>query len=599
MTEQATQAAPPRADLVMVPIDAVQIGPNIRSEMDQQMLLELQNSLKAIGLMEPVIVRKAGKKFILIAGHRRLEAAKRNGEDLIEAKVYSGLDDQLSARMQLTENLQREQLNHVDVARQLGRARDAGMSIANMAADINLSEAYVRKHLDLLRLCSPVLQMVASGRLPFAQAQLIARVGDVTKQIQLTSEVTDLYWDAKAGTWAAVPCYGINQDKPEDQIITMDDLRERVGYMMLSMATCGWPRDEKFAGQRPCIDCPDNTATYADQPALFAGINPRGSDKKGFCTNEACYHKKLACWDEVRAARKAEQAAKRQAKADKAAKAGLDVCSECFRIAQGDQRYANHDGRKLCPKCIEKAKKQVNRHRSESYDEREKRVKALIAKFPWTDEQKYAVATWQYSTALAESIGKYIAEGVSEDHPCVEEILLGLSLLTETFWWDENENKQLPSLGDLAHGEHFSDETLAKIWLQVTKAANYLRPAINRYTGVVENIPLAEEVMQYVEFFKALAEAWKLDVAKRPKLEDFQPRPIIGDDMALFEDVSLAKTKKADLVKLATEYRLDASGKKLELLARLKAHRDAQVAIDTADRPTAAGKPAKRESSDA
>ena len=395
MTEQATLEAPPKADLVMVPIDAIEVGPNVRTEANEGMLLELQDSLKAIGLMEPVIVRKAGKKFLLIAGHRRLEAARRNGEDLIEAKVYAGLDDRQTARMQLTENLQREQLNHVDVALQFGRARDAGMAVADIARDVNLSETYVRKHLDLLRLCEPVRKLVADGRLPFMQAQLIARVGDPAKQIQLVEGATRLNWNAKKASWGARSFTCTKQDAA-DHVMTMSALRENVGHMMLGMAACGWPRDDEFAGCRPCVGCPDNTQTYADQPALFAGISPRGSDKKGHCTNEACYRTKQRAWEKIRAKRKAEKAKARKAKIAKALKAGLVICEECAKAeVDGEGKFAKVDGRTLCPKCAQKANKRQSSGGSCSVPK--------AKPFPNTPQEKYDLDLYKWGCRMLEA----------------------------------------------------------------------------------------------------------------------------------------------------------------------------------------------------
>ena len=108
-------APSPKASLIMIEVDAVVVKDNARTSMDEDSLFQLADSVKSVGQLEPVIVHKVDKKLVMIAGHRRLAAAKQNKEYYIEAKVYDTLDDAMVARMQLTENLQREDLNHIDI----------------------------------------------------------------------------------------------------------------------------------------------------------------------------------------------------------------------------------------------------------------------------------------------------------------------------------------------------------------------------------------------------------------------------------------------------------------------------------------------------
>ena len=429
--EAETPAAPartPRADLVMVPIDSIETTDNARSAMDAGLLCQLADSINEIGLMEPVICRKAGKKIEMIAGHRRLMAARSAGETFIEAKVYGDLDDRTAARMQLTENLQREDLNHVDVARQLDKASKAGMKNQQIAAEINVSDDYVRDHITLLRLDEPVLELVAGGRLPFKHAGLIARVGDPAKQRSLAGECVNREWHAKAATWnPGRNHYGQEKTDPPDYVMPMEELRKRVGYAMCSLAACGWQKVEAdrkggFAGKRPCRGCPDNTTSYLDQPMLFAGIRPQGSDKKGHCTNRPCYETKKKAWDKVLEGRRKEREKLQAEQIRKAKRAGLDICADCFRVADAGESYKVEGGRKCCPKCVAKAK------------ERGGTVPAGPPKpepkpFPDTDAERLALALWQWGLEAVDAIAKKLT--ATPDDKIDWRLLIGFAFATE------------------------------------------------------------------------------------------------------------------------------------------------------------------------
>jgi len=505
----------PRADLVMVPIDAIDADGQVRTTMDEPALLELARSIHDVGLLEPVIVRKRGKHFEMIAGHRRLAAAATAGEDLIEAKVYrdGDVDDRLKTRMQLTENLQREDLNHIDVARQLGRARDAGMTVAETAAEIACGADYVRRHLDLLRLCEPVAGLVASGRLPLKQALLIARVGDAAKQIELAGDVCEMEWDAKAAVWGT-PRYSYREPTDEDEreardhVMTMGELRRAVGAAMCGLAAGGWPKAEPCCGERACEGCPDNTATYTDQPALFAGIRPRGSARKGHCTNRACYDRKRTAWEKVRAAQKAEAAKKLAAKVRKAKAAGVSLCADCGKVVD--------DGTEHCAKCEAKRKRADDRgFNATKYSAERKRVAALERKFPWTTEQVHALALHDYGQELHDAI----RESLDVPSPVLSEQRLGLALwaaLRGAYCGCDLE-KMAPTLDGAIVLGGWIGKTLAAIWANAKRPRESL-PSVG-WSGDVENVPLPAEHVVHIDALEGVALAWGLEIPERPTID--------------------------------------------------------------------------------
>src|SRR5690606_36348096 len=110
----------------MVPVDRVRPNPyQPRVEMDDAALAELTESIRAHGVLEPVIVRPAGDGYELVVGERRWRAAQRAGLSSIPAVVRQ-LTDQEAAVLALVENLQRENLNPIEEALAYQRLTELG-----------------------------------------------------------------------------------------------------------------------------------------------------------------------------------------------------------------------------------------------------------------------------------------------------------------------------------------------------------------------------------------------------------------------------------------------------------------------------------------
>jgi len=501
-------------DVVVVP------GHNARKTFDEPALLQLSGSIAANGLIQPVVLVQSAKELQLVAGERRLRAAKLAGEEYVEARVYKNLSQRQIASMALAENFARADLNHIETAEAMGTSRDAGASIAEIAAEVHKSTDYVRKHLDLLRLCEPVRMLVVSGRLPAKQAELIARVGDPQQQIGLGEDATRLEWRGDGG-WKPEIKYR-DEKRPDrqgvddrDYVVPVDKLRGDIASIMLALASCGWPRDEKYADRRPCEDCPDNTATYADQPMLFEGHEPRGSAKKGHCTNEVCYRAKEKAWAKVREARKKAKAKKLEERIADAKAKGVDVCERCGKI--GDGELVDRAGQLLCAKCVKKANRAFgDGRRDEGWEAREKRVAKLKRAFPSTIEERYAKALHDYGRALAKAIEKRLTEPPLPTGAV--EIVLLADLLSVSGWLLPGVRKTLPSMADLVGGESFSPKALASLWKMVNDADR--EAPEGSYAGSIKNVPLADEHVAYIDDLEVLANHWEIaDLPGRPELQ--------------------------------------------------------------------------------
>lgn len=134
--------------LLLVPVDAIDAGTNVRTRFGKDGLQALADSLKANGQAEPLLLRPSKKpgRYELIAGARRLLAAKRAGLTHVHA-IAGECDDARRVRLQLAENLDREDLDTADVARLVKDLHASEGSVTAVAALVKRSPAWVSKHL--------------------------------------------------------------------------------------------------------------------------------------------------------------------------------------------------------------------------------------------------------------------------------------------------------------------------------------------------------------------------------------------------------------------------------------------------------------------
>lgn len=177
----------PVADLVPTPgavyleIPVGDISPNPRQPrtvFDDEPLAELVHSIKEIGLLQPVVVRRAGSKFELIAGERRWRASQQAGLKVIPAIVRDTADDEL-LREALLENLHRAQLNPLEEAAAYQQMLDDfGCTQEELSARIGRSRPQISNTLRLLKLPASVARRVAAGVLTSGHAKVLLSLTD-------------------------------------------------------------------------------------------------------------------------------------------------------------------------------------------------------------------------------------------------------------------------------------------------------------------------------------------------------------------------------------------------------------------------------------
>lgn len=174
-----------------LPIDLLQRSPfQPRSDFKQGRLQELADSIRAQGVVQPIVVRalSKGEKFEIIAGERRWRAAQLAGLQEVPA-VVRNLDDQSAMCLALIENIQREDLNPLEQARALSRLMaEFDMTHEAVADAVGRSRSTVTNLLRLLDLNDKVKQLLEQGELEMGHARALLALPD-TRQPETAQKV--------------------------------------------------------------------------------------------------------------------------------------------------------------------------------------------------------------------------------------------------------------------------------------------------------------------------------------------------------------------------------------------------------------------------
>ena len=186
------QPAEPRETATEVDLDLLQ--PNRfqpRLQFDEVSLDELAQSIKANGIIQPILVRRAGKRYEIIAGERRWRASQRAGLLRVPVVVRDVPDDKL-LQVALIENIQRENLNPIDEATAYKRLIDEfNLTQEGLATAVGKDRSTVANTLRLLKLPEQVRAQVASGLLSMGHARAILSLEREDDQVVAARQVVD------------------------------------------------------------------------------------------------------------------------------------------------------------------------------------------------------------------------------------------------------------------------------------------------------------------------------------------------------------------------------------------------------------------------
>ncbi len=215
-------------------IDLIQPNPDQpRSKFDERRVEELTASIRANGVLQPILVRPHGSGYQLVAGERRLMAAQRAGLLRIPAVIREIHDDQL-LELALVENIQREDLNPLEEAAAYQRLIDTlSISQEELAGRLGKDRSTVANGLRLLKLPAAVKQLVADGELTPGHARALLSTG--LSSPEMTKAATTMVrqgWSVReAERWAKKKPRDAKSPKPADPnvVAATDRLRLLLG----------------------------------------------------------------------------------------------------------------------------------------------------------------------------------------------------------------------------------------------------------------------------------------------------------------------------------------------------------------------------------
>ncbi|NCX97362.1 MAG: ParB/RepB/Spo0J family partition protein [Planctomycetia bacterium] len=187
--EEAEEAAAtlPTNDLAVAVVDPNPWQP--RTVLGDADLAELADSLREHGLVQPIVVRARGDRYQLIAGQRRLAAARKLGWERVPARVLE-VEDRQMAEIAIVENLQRRDLDALEKAASFKQYLATwGCTQEELAKRLSIDRSHVANLIRLLELPEAVQRKLREGKLSMGHARALLPLGDEAEQVRLADRV--------------------------------------------------------------------------------------------------------------------------------------------------------------------------------------------------------------------------------------------------------------------------------------------------------------------------------------------------------------------------------------------------------------------------
>src|SRR5919202_1299205 len=185
-------AATASEDFLEIDIDLIEpssVQP--RTHFDEQRLEELAQSIRSNGIVQPVLVRRRGGRYQLVAGERRWRAAQRAGLQRIPAVVREIPDDKL-LELALIENIQRQELNAIEEAHAYKRLIETlGLTQETVAQRVGRDRSFITNYLRLLRLPEDIQQLLSEEKLTAGHARALLGVDDEEIQRKVARNIIE------------------------------------------------------------------------------------------------------------------------------------------------------------------------------------------------------------------------------------------------------------------------------------------------------------------------------------------------------------------------------------------------------------------------
>ncbi len=209
-----------------------------RKHFDREKITELAESIRLNGLLQPILVRRSGEGYEIVAGERRWRAAREAGLKELPC-IVRDLDDEQNLLIAIIENLQREGLDPIEEAEAFrGMAERFGMSQDEVAKSVGKSRPYVANALRLLKLPEPVRERVSAGELSAGHARALLSIRDEKKLQEAAKRMAEEGWSVrqaerfaaeKKGKAAKGGKKGAGAKRPQEIRDLEEDLKKRLG----------------------------------------------------------------------------------------------------------------------------------------------------------------------------------------------------------------------------------------------------------------------------------------------------------------------------------------------------------------------------------
>lgn len=179
-----------KGDVYKIKLSEIYPNPNQpRKNFDQESLEELAESIRVHGLIQPIIVNKMDDGYLIIAGERRYRACKLAGLTEIDAIVKNYTSRQI-AEISIIENLQREDLNPIEIAKSLQKLmQEYNITQDQVAARIGKNRSTIANYVRLLTLYPEVIDMIEKGKISHGHAKCLVAVTDYPTQLMLAKKI--------------------------------------------------------------------------------------------------------------------------------------------------------------------------------------------------------------------------------------------------------------------------------------------------------------------------------------------------------------------------------------------------------------------------
>ncbi|MCE5229027.1 ParB/RepB/Spo0J family partition protein [bacterium] len=280
------EPAPPETEsILMIDLDRIEPSPKnprrFRDGVRDPKIREIAESINAVGVLHPILVRPVNSHYEIMAGERRWHASRLAGRPTIPAIVRE-LDDKAALEITVIENMQREDLHPIEEARGLKELLDAGYTAEDAAARLGKSTAWISCRAQLAKLI-PEFASAMSG-----EDENINLTGWSVRAMELVARLPE---STQKLLWGKFLEHAeSNQNVERIEQATTKTVEMIVARFMLDLKTAPWEMDACFGDCPVCAQCSKRSQA---QPDLFGG-----DEDEDRCLDPQCWEKKSDLYTE-------------------------------------------------------------------------------------------------------------------------------------------------------------------------------------------------------------------------------------------------------------------------------------------------------------